>query len=217
MTISIRPITEGDLPDLVSLESKCWPVAMRLEAHVLRQTLVWEHTVIGAFSNDVLIGLVAARYGCFDPNNWISFPTTFAAYFQRPSKATANAALSHSLNVDPAHRCKGVATKLIRALIDQSLRDGMDFLVAVGRCPSYNGSNEPTGSCEMSPQFRAAMDRFFAGGEPLKLEEYLADPLLRYYHRLLQCQFCSPLKDFLPEDKASGGHNILFYKKLRED
>jgi hypothetical protein len=40
------------------------------------------------------------------------------------------------------------------------------------------------------------------------------DPLLRFYRRLLNCEFLHLAPDFLPEDTSSGGYRVIFAKDL---
>ena len=129
-------------------------------------------------------------------------------------KPPYNAAFAYNLSIRPDQRGTEMTRALILAVIDFAKQDHCHYLVGDGRCPSYNGSDTSTEHIAYSGKFKMAIDRQLQCGHTPTLDDYLADPILRFYYRMLSCTFLWSMQDFIPSDISSGGHRVIFYKTL---
>jgi hypothetical protein len=102
----------------------------------------------------------------------------------------------------------------MRAGILDSISIGARRLVADGRCPSYAGSLGPPDRVEADDEFRRAIDTWRVSGIKPDDRTLVRDPVLRFYRRLLGCEFLYLIPDFIPQDIASGGHRVIFTAEL---
>ncbi len=143
------------------------------------------------------------------------FPRNFEQFSTLPRTEPVNSVYAYNLCVHPAHRGDTAARDVIGCGIELVRQEGAVWLAGDGRCPSYSGSGAigPEG-IRADPEFRAALDLWTATGERPPLQTLIRDPFLRFYYRILDCEFLYLLRDFLPQDTSSGGHHVIFVKNL---
>jgi ribosomal protein S18 acetylase RimI-like enzyme len=219
--VFFKNLSIEDLADIAALEVSVWPAHLRASRAKLEQRLHWGHVMLGAFMSNQLIGVAAWRYGQFDPTT--ALPESFDAFANRPISTPYNAAYVYNFAIAPSLRNTRpgfeLALKLIAEGIKILIKDGCTYLVGASRCPSYAGSKEALNSCNQSIDLRTAIDNYQPHGlKPLDTSlPWQHDPVLSFYKHALDCAYIQILPVFMPEDKASGGYAIGFYKRLGQD
>jgi len=104
--------------------------------------------------------------------------------------------------------------QLIFTGVSRLIEDGCSNMFGAVRCPSYNGSQTSFEHIEQSPRFRRTIDHNLLNGTTPSTKEFIADPLLRFYHRVLGCKFLAVVPGFLEGDESSGGLGVIFHKPL---
>jgi len=210
-------ITRLDFDDLETVsryEHTAWPASIQASRQTFLKRFEFGHFMLGIWRHEQLIGLASWRRGWFDPTNKLAFPQTFDEFSNAPNAEPYNAVFAYNLSIRPDQRGTEMTRALIMAVIDFAKQDHCHYLVGDGRCPSYNGSNTSTEHIAYSSKFKVAIDHQLQLGEAPTLEDYLADPILRFYYRMLDCTFLWTMQDFIPGDVSSGGHRVIFYKSL---
>jgi hypothetical protein len=214
MTLEITDLQIRDVPSIVALEKACWPADLQASSETILQRLQYGHVMMGGLAEGELVAMMSWRYANFSPDDFASFPKTFDQFSTKPSVEPHNAAFVYNLCVHPKFRGSSVVKELFVAGLARRHAAKCRYLVADGRCPSYNGIECETESIKQSSIFRAAIDRHISGGCIPSLEEFTADPTLRFYRRTLQCEFLWVIPEFMPADTASGGFRVIYYKEL---
>jgi hypothetical protein len=207
-------LSSRDLDAVYAFECSAWPEPLQASYQTLATRFELNHFMFGAWEQEQLIGLVSWRHAWFDPEDRSIFPKSFTEFSGAPNSNPHNAVFVYNFGIHPARRGMLVTQALIASIIAYIKSGHCKYLVGDGRCPSYNGSNTTTEQVTPSKIFKAALDRQLKYGQEPSLQEYLADPLLRFYYRRLGCQFFGAVPNFLPTDSASGGHQVIFYKAL---
>lgn len=202
-SVSYRRLGLGDISDIVSLENAVWPLGLRASEQVIRQRLLWQHVMLGAFRSNELLGMACWRYGEFHPENPATMPHDFNHFANQANSVPINAAFVYNFALKPGIRNSRIGPNLIANGIQILLDNHCHYLVGASRCPSFSGSALDTTS------IREAIQRYPENPLPWEL-----DPVLSFYSRALACTFTRPLANFLPEDKESGGYAIGFYKQI---
>lgn len=218
MDTRLTELTRENIPAICRLEQDCWPPALQAGASTIEHRLASGHTLVGAWSDDRLAGLIAYRHVKFNPLDPNAFPKTFAEFASGNRQPEFNAVYGYNMSVHPALRGSQIIHDLLAGAIARVRADGCRYIVGDGRCPSYNGEGEDGNdkTISQSPVFRAAMDRFMNGGAFPSLQEFLADPALRFFYRKMQCRFLWILPDFFPGDHASGGYRVIYCVDLHD-
>ena len=214
MTLETADLQIADIPDIMTLEQASWPAGLQASTETIRKRLQYGHVMLGGRVAGELVAMMSWRYANFSPDDFASFPKTFEAFSTQPSTEPHNAAFVYNLCVHPRFRGSSVVKELFMAGLSRRHTTNCQYLVADGRCSSYHGIECETESIKPSPEFRAAVDRYIGGGDFPSLEEFMADPTLRFYRRMLQCEFVWIIPDFMPADTASGGFRVIYYKRL---
>ncbi|HSH97036.1 MAG: hypothetical protein ACAH07_01905 [Methylophilaceae bacterium] len=208
------------MSEIMHLETLSWPAELCATESKILQRLAWQHVVLGARENDKLIGMAGWRYASFQPNK--NFPTNFDLFANLPNDHNHNAAFAYNFAIAPTLRKSRlgseVATGLIMEGIKILLQNKCRFLVGASRCPTYAGNND--GYKEnlniKNPDIYSAIDHCITS-QLSPIDDTLpwqSDPILSFYKQALDCVFLKVLPGFMPEDIASGGHAIAFYKLL---
>lgn len=211
---TITQIGINDLGIVSRYEQTAWPASIQASRQTFLNRFEYGHFMLGIWRQEQLVGLASWRRGWFDPTNKLAFPQTFDEFSNAPNTAPYNAAFAYNLSIRPDHRGREMTRALILAVMDYAREDDCQYVVGDGRCPSYNGSNSPSEKIKPSAEFKLAITRQLQSGHQPSLNDYLADPILRFYYRMLDCQFLWPIQNFIPADIASGGYRVIFYKKL---
>lgn len=216
MNTPLTELTREDIPAIRRLEQACWPPALQASASIIESRLASGHKLVGAWSDGRLAGLIAYRHVRFDPLDPAAFPKTFAEFASGNRQPEFNAVYGYNMSVDPMLRGSQIIHDLLAGAIARVRADGCRYIVGDGRCPSYNGEGEDENdkAIRQSPVFRAAVDRYMSGGAFPSLEEFLADPALRFFHRKMHCRFLWVLPGFFPGDHASGGYRVIYCADL---
>jgi len=212
--IKVTLLTIDDLETLYTFECETWPAGARASKESLTQRFKLHHWIFAAWENEIIIGILCWRHGWFDPNNMDTFPINFNDFANVANDNPFNSAFAYNLSVHPNYRGLPIAKHLLNTAMIEYHNPNWQYLVGDGRCPSYNGSNSDSEKIEQRLNFKQVIDGHLQRGIPLNLEDYLIDPVLCFYHRLLNCHFTRVIEGFLPTDIASGGNRVIFYKKL---
>ena len=123
----------------------------------------------------------------------------------------------YNLGVRQDFRGTSVARGLLREMIEFGHRAGARWVVGDGRCPSYAGGQDGTPDKVLADgKFRQTIDDWHRTGKMPATGAIIRDPLLRFYRRLLNCEFLHLAPDFLPADTASGGYRVIFAKDISQ-
>jgi hypothetical protein len=210
----IAKLSLADIEAISSYEQTAWPQAIQASYQTLKSRLELNHFMLGIWRDDQLVGLASWRRAWFDPTSKLAFPTTFNEFSNTANATPYNAAFAYNLSIRPDMRGTEMTRALVQAVIEHAKLDNCQYLVGDGRCPSYNGSDSSTEHITQSSKFKIAIDHQLQSDERPTLEEYLADPILCFYHRMLNCTFLWTMQNFIPSDISSGGHRVIFYKSL---
>lgn len=210
----IRQLSVNDIDAIMDLERSTWDPWLQASKDTIIKRLESGHIMLGYTSRSRLNGLISSSYGYFDPEDYEKFPKTFREFSNRPRLDKYNAAFGYNLAVRPGIRGSPITRNLIMAGIARALSDNCRYIVGDGRCPSYNGSNGKR-TYQQSKEFKNAIDMFTDNLVFPKKKEFLYDPTLALYHRVLKCEFLWIMPGFIPEDTSSGGFRIIFYKDLK--
>ena len=208
-------LTIADLDALYLFECATWPIGARASKESISKRFELQHWIYAAWKNNAIIGVLCWRLGYFDPSNIESFPNNFNKFANAPNAKPYNAAYVYNLSVHPSHRGKPVAKYLMQSSLKEYHDPQLLYLVGDGRCPSYNGSHNSNEKIEQRADFKKVIDQHFSLNMPISLNDFLIDPVLCFYYRMLNCHFNWVIKDFLPTDSASGGYRVIFYKILK--
>jgi GNAT superfamily N-acetyltransferase len=210
LQIQIAELTANDIPDIVVLEQACWLPELQADPDILEKRLASAHKMVGARIGGELVGLIAYRHTWFSPDDVAVFPKTFAEFSSGCCEGKHNAVYGYNMSVHPRVRGSKVIHVLLRAAIEKVRTHGCRYIVGDGRCPSYNGSEDGRGSIRKSEVFHSAVDRYMSGGVFPSMKEFLTDPSLRFFYRMMHCRFLWILPDFFPGDSASGGYRVIY-------
>ncbi|AHE99819.1 GNAT family N-acetyltransferase [Thioalkalivibrio paradoxus] len=204
-----------DIDGLAQLESEAWPSGLRADASTIRMRLLRGHRVVVAAFEHRFVAAACFYHTAADPTNATTFPRDFESFSTSPASTPVRSTYVYNLCVTPAQRGRGSAERVIDAVICDARANGARFLVGDGRCPSYAGTAGPgPDRIRHDPQFQRAIDDWLCTGLRPDLRLLIRDPVLRYYHRRLGCEFLHLAPGFLPEDRASGGFRVIFAKPL---
>jgi hypothetical protein len=207
----------SDIPAIMELEMACWSPEIRVNEKTLLQRFDLGHIVLGLYSRSKLIGVTAFSYSQSVEPTLSLLPKTFKEFSSQTHHERHGSAFVYNFNVHPDYRGTTMTRRLIFAGVSRLIKDGCDYLIGVARCPSYNGSlHTPFEYVEYSPQFQALMNDHLLRGTTPPASELTADPLLRFYHRVLGCDFLGVVPDFLSGDEPSGGLGVVFCKRLHK-
>jgi len=209
---AIQQLDSSMLGAVASFEQQAWPAHMAASHQSLKSRFELRHTMLGAWHNSQLIGLASWRLGWLDKDNQSLFPKNFTEFSGAPNSAPFNAAFVYNLGIHPDFRGKTSTTQLVHAVLNHAQQQGCQYVIGDGRCPSYRGS--PTEGIPQRLNFKNALDNIILDDKTAELEDYLIDPILNFYYRLLKCEFLWVIPDFIPEDISSGGHRVIFCKTL---
>lgn len=208
----IQALTLHHLDEMHSLELAVWPQPLAASREKLAHRLDLNHTLLGLWSENLLVGMASYRLGWLDLHSKESFPQDFISFSGNSNQAPFNAAFAYNLGIHSAYRGRQMTTALVEAVLNSARQAGCNYVVGDGRCPSYNGSVEE--NIPPRPAFKQALDDIISKGKAASKDDYLLDPVLNFYHHLLDCQFLWAIPAFIPADDASGGHRVIFCKSL---
>lgn len=206
----VSELDSTSIPSIHALEKCCWPIEMQATPDRLANRFAQGHQMLGAFVDGQLVGLIAFRLRMFDPEDLSDFPQTFDEFASGKSASMFNTVFGYNMSIHPSQRGRQVIQQLLREAIAFVRKKGCRYIVGDGRCPSYNGTMQENKAIKQSPVFRQAIDRYLHGGVFPSLDEFLADPALRFFYRTMHCRFIDIRANFLPGDKASGGHRVIY-------
>jgi ribosomal protein S18 acetylase RimI-like enzyme len=212
---AVRPLGPDEVPALAALERAAWPGPLQASEERIARRLALGHCILVSAGPDYLVASLCFAPTREEPFDRSRFPRDFATFSSMPRSEPVRSCYVYNLCVHPAWRGAPVVRPLMRAGVEHARGLGARWLVADGRCPSYAGAiDEGPDKVRADPAFRAAIDAWAATGQQPPDEELLRDPLLRFYRRMVACQFLHLMPDFLPEDRGSGGYRVIFASDL---
>jgi hypothetical protein len=215
-TFETRLLCHGEEAALAALETAAWPGPLQASLETIRQRMQRGHRAMVAERDGTLIASACYIPTAENPFEEASFPRTFESFSSLRRSEPVQAVYVYNLCVHPRERDGTVVRTVMRKGIEDSLALGARYLVADGRCPSYAGAVEEPDTVVADEEFRKAIDEWRSSGEKPSDRKLLRDPVLRFYRRLLNCQFLYLLPDFIPGDAAAGGHRVIFVSDLTE-
>ena len=217
VNITVRPLEPSEVPALAALDAAAWPPSLQASEELIRRRLALGHTMLVVPAGDQLVAavcFVATRELPFDAAR---FPRNFGEFSSLPRTEPVRSIYVYNLCVHPEHRGKNIVQSNLGAAIEFARALGARWLVGDGRCPSYAGTDgKGPEKVRASLEFRAALDEWAAGGKMPPVNVLIHDPVLRFYHRVLGCQFLHLAPNFLTQDTSSGGYRVIFVKDLGE-
>ncbi|MCP4167536.1 MAG: SDR family NAD(P)-dependent oxidoreductase, partial [Chloroflexi bacterium] len=192
----VRQAYYEDLPQLLELESACWPPGMRTSAAVLQQRL--ERYPEGQLVVEQGGRVVAALY-----TQRIDSPQSLISYAQLPSLHRPRGEILQLiiLNVHPKFQGQGLSDQLIE--FNQQwclLKNDICGIAGVTRCGRY--------SDDIGVSMADYVGRSDPQGKPL-------DPILRFHHSH-GARIVKLLPDYRPEDQTNHGYGVLIHYDLDE-
>lgn len=210
ITVTFRQLVEDDISAMVAMETAAWGPLGASEA-AIRRRLSYGHTMILALVGNLIAGAICFVETSQDPRDTQKFPKTFSTYSSLARSEPAHSLYVYNLGVRPEFRGTDIARQLLSQLTDHGRRADARWLVGDGRCPSYAGAQDDSpDKVRPDPAFRQTIDEWQRTGVMPSIEAITKDPLLRFYRRVLHCEFLHLASDFLPEDLSSGGFRVIF-------
>jgi GNAT superfamily N-acetyltransferase len=214
-SIEVRSIKPDEVTALAELEAAAWPAPLQAREELIRRRIALGHTIIVAAAQGHLAAASCVIPTTELPHDRARFPRDFESFSSLPRSAPVNSIYAYNLCVHPEHRGETLARDIIRVGIERARGMGARWLVGDGRCPSYAGTDgSGPDRVEVDYEFRAALDAWAATGISPPVEVLIRDPVLRFYYRMLDCEFLHLAWNFLPQDASSGGHRVIFAKAL---
>jgi len=209
-TISL--LNETAINTIQALESASWPTGLAADVSKISWRFNAEHFMLGGWHKNNLIGLACWRLGWLDTSTPESFPDSFLKFSNSRNDQVFNAAFVYNLCIHPNARGSKLVRLLIKSVLSHAKALKCQYLVGDGRCPSYNGSIAENIAEEIT--FKNAINSARLSGQRITKNNCLYDPVLRFYHKTLDCEFLWVMPEFIPEDTSSGGYRVIFYKEL---
>jgi len=201
---------------MVEMETAAWGPLGAGEG-TIRRRLLLGHSMIAAFAGNRIAGAICFVETSQDPHDRVNFPKTFAAYSSMARSVPVLSLYVYNLGVRPEFRGTAMARRLLSEMTEHGRRAGARWLVGDGRCPSYAGAQDGTPDKVVSDRkFRQTIEDWHRTGRMPPVKAITRDPLLRFYRRLLDCEFLHLAPDFLPEDTSSGGYRVIFAKDISQ-
>lgn len=215
MKIRVMTSRPRDIERLAQLESDAWPTALRADASTIQFRLQRGHRMIVAEIEDRFAAAACFYHTTEKPTDATGFPHDFATFSTMPASTPVHSTYVYNLCVAPAQRGRGSAERVIDAVIHDAHKSGARYVVGDGRCPAYAGTTGPgPDQIPHDSQFQEAIDNWQRTGVRPDIRLLIRDPVLRYYHRRLDCEFLHLIPGFLPADRAAGGFRVIFAKHL---
>jgi len=197
----------NDLERIVEVERAAFIPPLQASPEKITKRLSLGHVYLGLETDNKLVGTLAFKFSDFE------IPRTFYEFSDGPSKG--NAVFIYSLGILPEYRGRNTL-ELIDSALKFSGMSGMQYSVADGRMPSYNGSLEfHQERILQDPEFKKIIDGHITRGTTPSIEETKLDPNLAFLVRFVHGKPLKLIPNFMPEDKPSGGHRIILCKELK--
>ncbi|CCV11323.1 GNAT family N-acetyltransferase [Mesorhizobium sp. STM 4661] len=208
--IRLHLVSEDAVPLMAELETAAWG-PLGAGPDIIRNRLSLGHTMIAGSVGSLIAGAICFVETSQDPHDTTNFPKTFAAYSSMAKSQPPLSLYVYNLGVRPEFRGTDLVRRLLSEMIAHGRRAGARWAVGDGRCPSYAGAQDDTpDKVVMDQGFRETIDEWHRTGVIPPVNSITRDPLLRFYHRTLNCEFLHLAPDFLPEDASSGGYRVIF-------
>jgi hypothetical protein len=212
---TITLMDADDISAMWALEKAAWSPPLQADIGMMTARARLGHTFLGAWAGDELIASCCFALSRLDPFIAGEFPRTFDEFSSIARSMPPLSGYVYNFCVHPTRRGEHVVRPLIEAAIKIMRDNGCRYLVGHGRCPSYAGAAASApDSVKFNPAFRSLIDNWRTTGVKPPDNEIILDPVLRFYKRVLSCEFVYLKPDFLPADTASGGHAVSFIKTL---
>jgi hypothetical protein len=186
---------------------------------VSRETLLRRfdlgHIMLGLYDGEALVGLASFSYRQFssEAETKAFCETEWSPFYREAIPDRYNTVIIYNAEILPSKRGHHYVHYLLNSMMAYAYNDGCRFLIGIGRIPTYNG--DLFNHIRQKPEVKAAIDRYFAGGEYPEQSVFQKDPLLALYAQIGGCRVLTMIKDYVPEDEASGGFRAIVYTELK--
>ena len=211
---NIIRLGKTDLNGILIVEKDSFIPPLQAKGEKILKRLETNHTYLGTFIHDKLIGTLAFRYDHF-PKDFSQIPTTFEDFSNRPNVINADSMFIYSFGILPSHRSLKNALDLIRAGFEIGRREGARYVIGDGRCPSYNGSLQfEQEKIIQNSRFKESLDKHIQKETIPSEKELSLDPVLAFYLKFIKLRPLLISPNFIPEDLPAGGKRVILYKQI---
>lgn len=210
---------ESEIDKIWALEKEIWIPELQASKDTILTRLRGGHKLLAMKKHDELLGMIGwcySRFSILDPPE--AFPKKFSDFStcQSCCPTEAQSAFIYNVGVKPTCRRKGAGSLLLQWACEKMREDGVCQVFVDSRLPSYNGSQQyHYENIQRNPDFREAIEWYFAKKRfPSKIE-FAMDPRIRFYMRNSFRPWLI-LKDFI-QDEPSGNMRVICYLNLEQD
>lgn len=210
--IEIKKLSIKDVESIIALENLSWINGLRASPETIIERLGKGHIFLGLFYKNELIGKICFVISDFEPEK-SNFPEKFSDFSDPKNSVLYNSAFVYNLDVHPKYRNAIFAKKLIYSVFVMAYKLGLDYVVADGRMPSYNGS-----AVEGIDQDINLHTKINSSIQGLSLRDLVKDPVVGFYSLVIPgINLWKVIPNFIPEDLSSGGYRAVLYKQIRPE
>jgi len=204
------PLGTQDIDLIMDVERRAFESAMQADEHTVLRRLALGHSVLGIRGPDGhllgTIGYSSLHLG----DTCDGLPPRFKEYSLQVVPPDPDTYCIYSLGVAPEARNLACSRLLLGTVFADGRRRGFRRVIGDGSIPSLRGNDQVA----PRPEIREMIDRYQRTGRFPEQHEFLRDPLLAFYQRIVHCRFVKLMPDFLPEDAASEGWRVLLESTL---
>jgi glyoxylase-like metal-dependent hydrolase (beta-lactamase superfamily II) len=210
---------ESQVDRLYQLEKQSWVPELQAGRELISTRIRQGHRILGLEKDAELLGMVCWRYSTFSIQSGKErFPLSFAEFSsnQSDSDQKPQSAFIYNVGVKAGFRQGGAGSLLLQEAFQKIREYGISQVFVDCRMPSYNGSQIlPNERIKPNPEFKAAIDGFFASGQVPNKSKFALDPRLRFY----MANGFQPwliLNNFI-QDYSSGNKRVICFINLERD
>jgi len=210
----ISQLEEKEIDQILALEAKCFTPSLRASRETLVQRFSLGHIMLGLYVEERLVGVASFSYRWFgSKEDTKAFAEDeWRPFYQLQMPKVFNTVLIYNVELLPSRRGRVQVYTLLNAMMQRAFEDGCQHLIGISRIPSYNG--DAFNHIAQKPLLKAAVDRYFSGGERPGEKVLEQDPLVMLYKNIGNCEVLTLVNDYLPEDRPSGGIRAIVYTEL---
>ncbi len=170
--------------------------------------------MLGLYDDDHLVGVASFSYRYFasEDETKAFCEKSWSPFYSEVMPEVFNTAIVYNVEILPSKRGEHYVHYLLNQMMKRAFDDGCQSLIGIGRVPSYNGDR--FNGVRHKPELKEAIESYFSSGVYPPEDILLKDPLIALYKKIGGCRVLAIIKDYMPEDEASGGIRAIVYTKL---